>query len=157
MAGLYASSVYRQIGSRILKEMKESCGFEEIEHTADVALRVWADSFDQLLACAARGMLSLAGVAPQSTDGGWRSIDLHAADAETLLVAWLEEVLFALEAEHVAFSAVDVQIVEDLHLTGRVLTAPANRPTKPIKAITFHDLSIEQTESGMETTLVFDV
>lgn len=137
--------------------MTERCGFEEIEHTADWALHVWAEDFGQLCACAARGMLSLVGVDAQPSGGRWRLIDLRADDRETLLVVWLEEVLFALETEQVTITAFDLQIEDGRRLVGRLRSAPTKRPGKPIKAITFHNLSIVETEAGMETTLVFDV
>jgi SHS2 domain-containing protein len=135
----------------------EPCGYEEVEHTADWALRVWGRTFSQLCACAAEGMLSLAGIAPRSQAGEWRPIDLQSDDRESLLVLWLEELLFLIETEHVTFTAFDLSLRGDLHIVGKVLAEPARRPEKPIKAVTFHDLAIRNSKRGLEAVIVFDV
>lgn len=102
-------------------------------------------------------MLALAGIEPETAMGEWRSIDLHADDPESLLVLWLEELLFAIETEQTTYIDYDLVLQADLQLVGRVLAVPASRPDKPIKAVTFHDLAIHDTQRGHETVIVFDV
>lgn len=102
-------------------------------------------------------MLWLAGAVPATREEAWRSIALQADDREALLVVWLEELLFALEMEQVTFTDFELAQSSELELHGRVRTAPIDRLDKPIKAVTFHELAIDETERGFETFVVFDV
>ena len=70
----------------------EYADFEEIEHTADWALRVRGHDLRELLVNAARGMsrLLVPDLTVISTDVE-RHFELDAFDAESLLVEWLSE------------------------------------------------------------------
>ena len=63
--------------------------FEEIEHTADWALRVRGRDLGELLVNAARGMVSLMISNPPATPLNVdRNIEIDSIDAESLLVDW---------------------------------------------------------------------
>jgi len=66
-----------------------SGGFEELEHTADWALRVRGRDLAELLVNAANGMMELAGVQTASAAGTIRKLELTSLDRESLLVDWL--------------------------------------------------------------------
>jgi len=68
--------------------------FEEIEHTADRAFRVTGLDLAQLLENAANAMETMEG--PRSGGGPsvTRHIEVDAVDRESLLVNWLNEILF---------------------------------------------------------------
>jgi len=134
--------------------------YQEVEHTADWALHVWAPSLAELFEDAARGMFHLAGAAPavaRSTAGARRSIELSAGDAESLLVAWLQELLYLNEMEGVIFDRLNIESLAPTRLKATVWTRPAGRPEKAIKAVTYHNLAIRQADSGYSVNLVFDV
>ncbi|GIV63761.1 MAG: archease [Bellilinea sp.] len=131
-------------------------GFEELQHTADWALRVWAPDRDELFRQAAIGMNTLMGL--KLEEGPVRCVDFHltAEDDESLLVSFLNEILFYLEIDRIGF--------EDfpLKLKGNILEAelwgkPIRSIEKPIKAVTFHNLVVQRGEDGLEARLVFDV
>ncbi len=130
--------------------------FEEIEHTADYAIRVWGAELPELFVEAARGMNALAGGAP-GMPVVTRQIAVQAADLETLLVAWLEELAFLLESEGQMFDRLEMLSFSPTALTARVGGGPAVGLQKLIKAVTFHDLAIRPTAGGYETIVVFDV
>lgn len=131
--------------------------WEEITHTADWALRVWADDLPTLFRDALRGMYALcrAQSAAADTDAGLLSMQLSGVDAESLLVAFLSEALFHLEAGFL-LEVVTLEIAEN-RLQAAVRRHPLARIEKEIKAVTYHGLHIQTTERGLETTLVFDV
>ncbi len=133
--------------------------WEEIEHTADWALRVWGEDRLALFENAARGMASLTGaiVEPGGEGEIHRTITLQASDWETLLIRWLSELLVLMEDEAVAFSTIRVCELRDYKLEAEVRGRSGSELDKLIKAATFHNLSIRQTERGYETTIVFDV
>lgn len=130
--------------------------FEEIEHTADWSIRVFGRTLSELFVHAAQGMFSLLDPDLESEGTQKRTIELSAIDRETLLVSWLEELLYLLESEGIA--AVDYELqVNDKHLQAVVLTRKILSMKKDIKAVTYHELELQEEESGIQTTLVFDV
>jgi len=135
-----------------------SSGYVEIDHTADWALRVHGVDLADLLQQAAAGMLALAGAVPVPDAGTQtRTLQLQAADRETLLVRWLEEVLFLLEGHSLLPSRIQLEITPGLELDAHLELSPVGRLSRAIKAVTFHGLHVIDTSEGLEATLVFDV
>ncbi len=133
-----------------------AAGFQEVEHAADWALRVWAPQLSGLLEQAGRGMLSLAGV--KVADGPPREceIEISFLDREQLLVKFLSEILYFIEQENLAFTEYDLSLDRD-RLKARLRGYPIRSLEKAIKAVTYHNLEVRQTERGYEVYIVFDV
>ena len=131
--------------------------WEEIEHTADWAIRVWGEDQRALYENAALGMVSLLGDAKPIEITLRRSIEVTAIDAESLLVDWLTELLYLLE-DHLIFDQIHVTGIEGNTLRAEISGGPPDEPiNKHIKAVTYHMLEIKQTDQGLETVIVFDV
>ncbi len=81
--------------------------FQEIPHGADWCLRVWAEDLNQLFIDSAKGMNNLAGIKLSSTPGVRRKISIASSDAESLLVAFLSELVFLGEHNHLGFVAMN--------------------------------------------------
>lgn len=140
-------------------EMPEP-SFEEIEHTADWAIRVRARDLPELFATAARGMFSL--LADLSTVPAARQfeIDLGAIDAETLLIDWLNELLYLAEEHQLIFASFTIHEIGGNGPVRLRATAGGGAPDellKTIKAATFSSLSIERDGERYQAELVFDV
>ncbi|GMR11569.1 MAG: archease [Anaerolineae bacterium] len=134
-----------------------SANYEEIEHTADWALKVWGRDLPALFANAALGMMELAGVRTGDDRGLARQIEIQAIDTESLLVDWLHELLLALELEHMAFSEMELEITDGRTLAGTLRAVPIVKLEKPIKAVTYNELQIQESPEGLKATIVFDV
>ncbi len=135
---------------------EQAGGFREIEHTADWALEVWAPSLEALLEQAARGMYALARTQLQPEPRVTRTFTLTFEDPETLLVDFLNELLYLEEVEGLGFDTFHLHL-ENGKLKARVEGAPIQRMEKLIKAATFHNLRVEQGPEGWRATVVFDV
>lgn len=134
--------------------------YEELQHTADWALRVWAADLPSLFAEAAEGMNALSGARPAPGPAARRTLDLSAPDAEALLVAFLSELVYAAEQEKVTFTHFNVEALEredGWTLKAEMDGAPLASVNKIIKAVTYHNLHIRQTGRGYEVEIVFDV
>lgn len=131
-------------------------GFREIPHTADWALHVWGADLPELFGEAARGMITLAGARLAEGPRLKRTVEIEAADVESLLVAFLSEILFFMEQEHLGFDSFHIDI-ESQRLRAELEGAPLLSLTKAIKAVTFHNLNVRQTDRGYEVEIVFDV
>ena len=130
--------------------------FEELEHTADYAIRAWGKNLPELFIEAARGMNSLTGGKPGSPSSS-RRIKLEAPDLETLLISWIEELAYYMEVESMIFSDLKISNLSPHVLQATVTGGPAVGLSKLIKAITYHHLEIQEVAGGYETTIVFDV
>jgi SHS2 domain-containing protein len=86
-----------------------------------------------------------------------RELELEAYDAESLLVEWLGELAYWAEMEQMVFRQFDLEEVTSTHLKAVVRGGRAPILHKHIKAVTYHNLAIIESEDGVETTIVFDV
>jgi SHS2 domain-containing protein len=130
--------------------------FEEIAHTADWAMRVRAESLTQLFVESARGMNALSGAKLAPAPCTQRSLTLSAPDDESLLVAFLSELVYAAEQENLVFDEFKIQIQGET-LKVEMSGVPIVSIHKSIKAVTYHNLQIRQTAEGYEVEIVFDV
>ena len=131
--------------------------FEEIEHTADWAYRVRGENLAQLFIQAALGLYALVGMQLGSGERIARSLQLKAIDRESLLIAWLNELLYLHESEGLGLEQITIQHLDETRIQAEVIGAPTQQWLKDIKAVTYHNLAIRETESGLEVTLVLDV
>jgi len=130
-------------------------GYEEIAHTADLELHVWAQDLAGLLVEAARGMYHLQGIILNQGGRLQRSVDMQAEDAEGLLVAFLGELLFYEEAGE-AFDSIQL-IATAGGVVGTLEGACIASDYKEIKAVTYHNLAIRRICDRLEVHVVFDI
>ena len=134
--------------------------FEEIEHTADWAIRVCARDLRGLFAGAAEGMFGLLTDLSHVTPDRDFEIELQAIDVETLLIDWLNELLYLGEQHGLVFNRftiLDLVANGDARLRAQVGGGQPAELFKVIKAATFHGLSIRRDNDGLQAELVFDV
>jgi len=131
-------------------------GYREIEHTADWMLEVWAPDFTGLLEQAALGMYALSGI---QLKGGERKdviLEMPMRSLERLLVEFLSELLYYRDRQGLAFERFHFRMEEE-NLFVRLIGTPVASIEKEIKAVTYHNLEIQKTETGLITRIVFDV
>ncbi|MGD9044142.1 MAG: archease [Desulfobacterales bacterium] len=132
--------------------------FEEIEHTADKALRISGANLQELFISAAQGMtgLMVPDVSKVSSEVE-KFIKLDAIDAEDLLVEWLNELAFWAETEMLVFTQFRIQNLTPTNLQASISGGKVAVFEKHVKAVTYHNLKIIRTSQGLEATVVFDV
>ena len=131
-------------------------GFQERPHTADWALDVWAPDLIGLLQQAARGLYALMHARLQADLRESYRFEIAAPDRETLLVTFLAELLYFTQRDAVAFDRFDLTY-DGERLIAEVEGAPIESVAKEVKAVTYHNLAVRETERGLEATIVFDV
>lgn len=130
--------------------------YEEIEHTADWAFRAFGSTLQELFENAAYALFALEGALDaQSTLT--RELHVEGIDREALLVNWLSELLFLQETKRETYQQFHITQLTDTILDATVHGAHTQPITKFIKAVTYYDLKIEQTEKGWQATVVVDV
>jgi len=153
--------------------------WEVINHTADLALRVYGRDLPDLFVSAALAMfdqvdpIAVCNRAPTAE----RQVHVDGDDRESLLVNWLNELLYLHETHREAYFHFTLR---SLHcdpashpdrrrqsaalprasrctLSALVCGAPSLHPQRLIKAATYHGLRIEPGPQGLAATIVFDV
>ena len=136
--------------------LPEPAGYREIEHTADWELQVWAPTLPELFEQAARGMYALSGMRLERPAHRQRRLTLQAADAESLLVLFLSELLHFIEHENLAFDRFQIEL-QGFELHASLRGAAVQKFDKEIKAVTYHNLQVRREAQGYRVNIVFDV
>ncbi len=136
--------------------MEQKSGYKEIEITADKAIEAWAPSVEELFAIAAEGMFEIGGVRTDKSSLVKKQVELEAFDLETLLITFLEEIAFFLESDSVAFNCEQIQI-SDTSLNAALVGKKVVGIDHEIKAITFNNLKITESDGTFHVTVVFDL
>ena len=132
--------------------------FEEVEHTADLALKVHGHSLKEVFINAACGLFSLMADLENLAPSVSREVHLEAPDRESLLVDWLNELLYLHEVEEEIYSRFEIENLSSSALSATAWGATKMEASKlTVKAATFHDLEIKKTGDGYLATVVFDV
>jgi SHS2 domain-containing protein len=135
--------------------------FQILEHTADKGIAATGKTMAEAFETAAYGMFSLIADIARYQPTTTRRIVVAAEDREQLLWTWLSELLFNFEVEKQF--PLDFRIV---HLDDRVLRADvAIRPVgsdiewlgSAVKAVTYHQLKVEETPDGWRVQVYVDV
>lgn len=132
--------------------------FEEIPHTADWSFRAFGKDLRELFENAAFAIFSLEGAQPrEDANETARVIEVSAIDYESLLVNWLTELLWLQESHHETYPRFNIETLSPTALRAQVFGKPMTQLDKIIKAVTYHNLKIEQTANGWEVVVVVDV
>jgi SHS2 domain-containing protein len=135
--------------------------YELFEHTADLGLRVRAPDLDALFAEAGRCLFSAivedpAAVRPEIE----QRIELPGTDREYLLFDWLRELLYRFDAGHMVYRDFAVAVRPDgltATVRGEPLDPARHALSHEVKAITYHELKVEQTPDGWLAEVIVDI
>lgn len=130
--------------------------FEILEHTADVGFRAWGATVAELFESTAAALVSFA--EPARRRDTERTVEVSAEDYESLLVAWLSEVLFLLDAGVMTPGWFHVDDVGPRHLRARVAGAAGpGRWRLIVKAVTYHQIEVVRRNQRWEASVYLDV
>ena len=135
--------------------------YELLDHTADIGIRVTEPSVKKLFETAARAMFDqivnregLSGVQA-------KEIQTDGMDREDLLINWLRELLCVWAIAGRLVKDVRIQEISDSRLRAEVscddYDPKQHEILKDIKAVTYHNVFVAQTEAGWTTEIIFDV
>jgi len=135
--------------------------YEIVDHTADIGIKVYGKSAEELFINAAYGMFEiiadLEGLKPSTSI----KVKLGAQSAEELLVAWLDELIYNFYTKKIIFSDFKISILSDTKIEaeafGKHIGDKKSRLKTEIKAATYHDLRIEKESGSYQAQIIFDV
>jgi len=137
--------------------MAGDLGFREVEHTADRAFVVRGRNLAELFAHAAHALCAIQGQPAGTRQTVQREVEVSGVDRETLLVNWLNEILYLQDVHRESYSGFEVIAISDTLLRASLRGEPSASSRRTIKAVTFHGLKIERLSDAWEATIVVDV
>lgn len=133
--------------------------YRALSHTADTGLEATAQTLEALLTELLRGMFALMARPEPSDARSWVEVDIESFTMEDLVVDTLSELLLQSEMEDLLFCDFRVTVsgttanVE----AGGVPTRSVEASGPPIKAVTYHDLAVEDRGGEWYARVYFDV
>ncbi len=143
--------------------------FIQLPHTADIKVRVYGATKEELFAHALEAMFQVARplvldaelrddrLVPKSLPLQ-RSIEIIALDDENLLVDFLSSALCLSDTYNEAYFHTDIKLSTPFQLNATLYGVPITGfESSEIKAVTYNELRIEKTIYGWQTDIVFDI
>ena len=136
-----------------------------LDHTADVGFELEASSLEALFQEARRALLMVVFEHPPEEGGAVDAVRLTAPDRETLLVRWLNELVYLIQATGFVPAGARIRLREagdsgyalEARLTGAPLLLEEYGWQGEIKSATFHGLEVTNDEDGWHAQVILDV
>jgi SHS2 domain-containing protein len=137
-----------------------------LNHTADVGFEVAeAPTLENLFDEARQALLMTVFEEPPERGEDEDFMRLSAPDLETLLVRWINELVFFIQGNGFVAVSADLRIQEaeeedfllEAHLTGAPLDLEGYGWQGEIKSATFHGLEVTRERSGWRAQVILDV
>ena len=135
------------------------------DHTADVGFDLKAPTLEALFDEARRALLMTVFERPPRSGEDEDSVRLSAPDLETLLVRWINELVFLIQGDGFVPVQADVRIEEpggegfslEASLTGASLDVEGHGWQGEIKSATFHRLDVTNESGCWQAQVILDV
>lgn len=136
-------------------------GFEIIDHTADVGIIAYGADLKQLFSNAALALFSLVTEPESIRQELQRDVKIISEDKDSLLVEWLNELIYLFDAEHILFSRFDIERLTNDYLKatcyGENIDPLRHKIRIGVKAATYHMLKIDKDSNGYKVQIIFDI
>ena len=120
--------------------------FKFVEHTADVGVEAYGESLEETFINAALGLFEIMTDTSKVEEKEVREIKAKGEDLKSLLYDFLEQFLILHDSENLIFTKVVVKITNNEligKVWGDVFDSTKHEDRTQVKAITYHDMSIE--------------
>ncbi len=136
-----------------------------LDHTADIGFEIGAPTLDALFDEARQALLMAVFELPPENGEEERRVRLRAPDLETLLVRWINELVFFIQSDGFVPVRADIRIqeteVEGFSIEACLAGAPLDLEVYgwqgEIKSATFHGLEVTHGSEGWRAQVILDV
>lgn len=136
-------------------------GFEIIDHTADVGVIAYGADVKELFSNAALALFSLITEPESIEEKLQQGLEINSEDRDSLLVEWLNELIYFFDAEHILFSRFEIENLTHKQLKatcyGEKIDPSKHKIKTGIKAATYHMLEVDKDSSGYKAQIIFDI
>jgi SHS2 domain-containing protein len=152
---------YFPAGLSLMTERPTVQPFHILEHTADIGFEAFGATQREVFANAARAltylMVDLEAILPREE----LSLRVEASDMPALLVNWLSEVLYRFDAEGRLFRDFKFDELTEHSLAamarGEKFDRRRHQVKLLVKAVTYHQLELRETEGGWRAQVYVDI
>ncbi len=134
--------------------------FEIVDHTADVGIIAYGADVSQAFANAAKALFSLITELDDVEEILHRDTELVAPDQESLLVEWLNELIYLFDTENIVFKRFAITKLNNTQLKarsyGEKVDSSKHRLKTGVKAATYHRLKVDKGD-GCKVEVLFDI
>ncbi len=138
--------------------------YEFLYHIADAKFRAYGSTLEDAFENAALAMFNVMTDTTRVEVRERREIDITSPDIKMLLADWLSELLYLFEVEGIIFCEFKIDRIENTRdeaaLTGKAWGEPIDlsrhRFDAQVKAVTLHELEVQQGKSGFWVQVVVD-
>jgi SHS2 domain-containing protein len=135
--------------------------YEQIDHTADMYIRVRGTALHNLFEKAAFALFDIMVELDNVREEASERIQLEGTDLPELMITWLNHLLFLWETKEILFKKFQVRILDHARLEaeawGERFEPERHEFLTEIKAATYHNLVIEQTQGKWVAEIIFDL
>ena|SRR3989344_7955717 len=136
-------------------------GFEILEHTADLRIKAWGKTKEELFKNALWGMAYVQKEEARIKNQEARitkKVQVKSTDMTALLIDFLSEVLTQSQIDRVVFFDANFKAFSDTSLEAEIEGIKVDKFDEDIKAVTYHEAEVKQNPEGVyETKIVFDI
>lgn len=153
-------------------------GYRQIDHTADLALEIWAATEAEMLATGARAVIAILTESAEISPSESRVVNVEALDPEDRLVQWLNEIIVTAIVDGFLFAEIETLELypgserkgqndadgpgsdgDSVSLRARIRGQAdgSEHIATELKSATYHDLQLTITEARAECRVVIDV
>ena len=134
--------------------------FEIVNHTADVGIIAYGTDISHAFANAASALFSLITELDDVDEVLHRDMELIASDEESLLVEWLNELIYLFDVENIIFKRFDITQLDSTQLKarsyGEKVDSSKHKLKIGVKAATYHMLKVNKA-NGCKVQVLFDI
>jgi SHS2 domain-containing protein len=141
------------------REMKK--GFEIIDHTADVGIIAYGADVEELFSNAALALFSLITEPERVEEKLHLNLEVNSEDRDSLLVEWLNELIYLFDAKHILFSRFEIESLTHNQLKatcyGEGFDPMKHKIKIGVKAATYHMLKLDKSDDGCKAQIILDI
>ncbi len=131
--------------------------YELLEHRADLKIKVYSQDLAGLFINAALAIAEQQNPAAKKTAEEWEQLEIKSTDLNSLLVDWLNEILSRSDLNQKVYNNFQIEELSKNRLKAKIAGRKIDRKRLEIKAATYHQLEIKETNNQWQAIIVFDI
>ena len=135
--------------------------FEIIDHTADIGIIAYGTDIEELFSNAALALFNLITEPESIEEKSHLNLKVSSADRDSLLVEWLNELIYFFDAKHILFNRFDIESLthNELKATchGEGFDPMKHKIKMGVKAATYHMLKLDKSGDGCKAQIILDI
>jgi SHS2 domain-containing protein len=127
--------------------------------TSDVLYEAYGNSLKELFENAAEALASIQCRIAEVEPKEQRLIEISADNADELMIAWLQQIIAAVDTEEMFFSKFDIHEISETGLKAEIWGEQMSREKGQtvVKAVTYHKFKLEKIDGNFKATISLDI